>query len=375
MLGIKMTEKYVMNQVLKAPVFFILIYLIIIFLSLYDTSMDHLSIALLSYMLYVFVTLYLGWFLARKMFPVIKFTPVFYFRNINIIDFLMWCLIFNVIFSLINYVGVMGWTLDLSTYRQYLTVNVNHPLIINFSSIFNFATYVIIPMIIFTRAKISKFRLLIILLSIISLGILSTSRSFFIILSIFILLNYVLTYGIKLKYILVCFIFILAIFFIIPYFTGKNYSIDSFMIYLLGGIHALDKIINGVVPDLSYHGYYSFSFIAAIFSKFGLSDPRPLLDYIYVPAPTNVYTMLGVYFLDFGYYGSLIVISLIGFISGIIDKNYELHKTPRSVYLKSWNLTVLSLSFFYDYYTCSTIFIVLLCFSTLVNNKENMCVE
>jgi oligosaccharide repeat unit polymerase len=71
---------------------------------------------------------------------------------------------------------------------------------------------------------------------------------------------------------------------------------------------------------------------------------------VYVPYPTNVYTMYKYYYVDFGYYGMLAAITLIGFIQTLL---YRKARTGSVLGLYFFSLTVypLIVSVFDDSYS------------------------
>ncbi len=78
-------------------------------------------------------------------------------------------------------------------------------------------------------------------------------------------------------------------------------------LYIYSPIIALGQL-NEV--NSSHFGEYTFRFIYAITNKIGLIKELPvntILDYSYVPVPTNVYTALQPFYQDFGYTGSSII--------------------------------------------------------------------
>lgn len=68
-------------------------------------------------------------------------------------------------------------------------------------------------------------------------------------------------------------------------------------------------------------GSFSFAFFYAFASKMGLGTyyiQKQLQDFVWVPIPTNVYTVFQPYFEDFGYKGIALFASLWGMITGWI---------------------------------------------------------
>ncbi|STL73336.1 Spore coat polysaccharide biosynthesis protein spsA [Escherichia coli] len=85
-------------------------------------------------------------------------------------------------------------------------------------------------------------------------------------------------------------------------------------LYIYSPIIALGQL-NEV--NSSHFGVYTFRFIYAITNKIGLIKELPvntILDYSYVPVPTNVYTVLQPFYQDFGYTGIIFGAVLYGLV-------------------------------------------------------------
>lgn len=85
-------------------------------------------------------------------------------------------------------------------------------------------------------------------------------------------------------------------------------------LYIYSPIIALGQL-NEV--NSSHFGVYTFRFIYAITNKIGLIKELPvntILDYSYVPVPTNVYTVLQPFYQDFGYTGIIFGTVLYGLV-------------------------------------------------------------
>jgi oligosaccharide repeat unit polymerase len=71
------------------------------------------------------------------------------------------------------------------------------------------------------------------------------------------------------------------------------------------------------------------------------------------PLPTNVYTIFGVYYVDYGIFGLFFSFFLIGCFSAILEKSYRITKSNSQRVYVALNMSILTLSVFYDYYTTS----------------------
>ena len=131
--------------------------------------------------------------------------------------------------------------------------------------------------------------------------------------------------------------------------TNKEFFIESFRIYSLGTIPALDNLLNAKVqPE---YGANMFRSLFALLNRLGLDvNVVPLVrEYTYVPYPINVYTVYQPYYLDFGYPGIILFMTLIGFIYGIV---YRKAVVGRSFYIILYGLLLfpLFMQFFQDQY-------------------------
>jgi oligosaccharide repeat unit polymerase len=159
---------------------------------------------------------------------------------------------------------------------------------------------------------------------------------------------------------------------------GKYNNFFDFFKYLLEPSHALDSLINGENLEKFEDLFLTFRPLHSFIEKLGMITKKAqLLPYIvnnYTQFPVNVYTMFGVYIIDYGIYGSFIIIFIIGFWSGIIEKMsfiFRENKMMKIIY--SLNLTCLTLGCFYDYYFSSGFvwITVILCFTVIFYPRKN----
>lgn len=133
--------------------------------------------------------------------------------------------------------------------------------------------------------------------------------------------------------------------------VGKSTSELGFIVYAAAPLHAFDALLVGE-GTLDDH-FLSFYPIHSILMHFFSFLPATSLPNIFTPLPTNVYTMFGVYYADYGMSGLFLAMILIGVISGALQKLYI---STGNGLLRLWaaiNMTILTLSIFYDYYTTS----------------------
>lgn len=95
---------------------------------------------------------------------------------------------------------------------------------------------------------------------------------------------------------------------------------EYLLIYILSPMPAFDLILKG---DLSFNvtpGAATFSSIVKVLDVMGLGDNIKHLDasgWAYVPLPTNVYTNMFNYYVDFGYWGIFCLLFLLELLGGL----------------------------------------------------------
>lgn len=157
--------------------------------------------------------------------------------------------------------------------------------------------------------------------------------------------------------------------------SDDNISKTFFTSYFLAGIPALDKIVQSDMSS-SVSGRMVFSIYYNSIKKFSPDDyvssdfKNDITDngYIYVPYPTNVYTMIGSFWLDYKYYGVILFSFIIGYLSGYFYKLYR-SDIKWGVIIYSYLLCVLILQFFGEYiFRNLSYFIQLIALSYVANN-------
>lgn len=101
--------------------------------------------------------------------------------------------------------------------------------------------------------------------------------------------------------------------------TNDDTSLSSVLgLYIYSPILALSKLHELANNNV---GEYTFRFLFAVMNKIGLSPSEPvktILDYVDVPVPTNVYTVMQPFFQDFSLYGVAFGAMLYGIIFAFI---------------------------------------------------------
>lgn len=125
--------------------------------------------------------------------------------------------------------------------------------------------------------------------------------------------------------------------------------VDQFRLYLLGGVAAFGQYVDSV-KELDW-GTNIFRTPALVLGKLGIHVEVPTLtkEYRYVPDPTNVYTFYRPYFDDFGYVGVVLAPFIFGVFYG---KVYRLARAGSRVFILCFALSLypLFMQFFQDQY-------------------------
>ncbi|MEA4967759.1 MAG: O-antigen polymerase [Bacteroidaceae bacterium] len=146
---------------------------------------------------------------------------------------------------------------------------------------------------------------------------------------------------------------------------------NMFNTYVFGGIVALDQIVNSSMKSKN-EGQNSLVFIDNVKSKIGLRDkvPKEYVNsiayegYFYTPYPTNVYTVIGPFWLDYSYKGVIVFSFIIGLFAGYFYK-LAVRGVSWGIILNAYFLCVLILQFFGEYIFTNMSYLlqlIILCF-------------
>ena len=113
---------------------------------------------------------------------------------------------------------------------------------------------------------------------------------------------------------------------------------EGILVYMLGGLVAFDYQVLGSSGWAIEGVANTLRTPAAVLSSVGLLDadqvPSLVREFVFVPFPTNVYTVYEPYFLDFGYF-SLLVVGALGWASGYLYRFRNRSAQWRYYYLLS----------------------------------------
>lgn len=174
----------------------------------------------------------------------------------------------------------------------------------------------------------SKIRIYILFFMYFVLSVLAVGKSqfLFLIISMFLVWNF--TKKISKKTIFIGLVFLVVTFSMLQLArSNENEEKDNvisgmFYTYLFGGLPALDLITNSEMKSSEF-GQNSLQFFSRFIKSFGNSSNKTestyenditYEGYLFVPNPTNVYTIIGPFWLDFRYYG----VAIFGFLYGLL---------------------------------------------------------
>lgn len=137
----------------------------------------------------------------------------------------------------------------------------------------------------------------------------------------------------------------------------SNVISSMFYTYIFGGVPALDQIVLAHSHSVQW-GQMTMRFFRTLYAIFGgiplemksLQFTNDIAEngYVFVPMPTNVFTVIGPFWLDFGYKGVAIFSFIIGSISGLLYR-LALKKELWAVIAYSFFACTLVLQFFGEY--------------------------
>jgi oligosaccharide repeat unit polymerase len=138
-------------------------------------------------------------------------------------------------------------------------------------------------------------------------------------------------------------------------------ALQTFSVYMLGGVTAFDQV-SGTVDMWALSGENTFRTFFAVLSSMGFNVEvvRKVKEYIFIPEPTNVYSVFYPYANDFGLIGAVLMMFVLGAMHGVLRRG-ALRGDPRFVILNGFALYPLAMQFFQDQYvSLLTIWIILL---------------
>lgn len=235
-------------------------------------------------------------------------------------------------------------------YRIFLTMDggqSNFP----FLSLLNYFFFFFPAMIVtlyFSEQKINFFSVFFSCCFFVAYLYLSTARSsvfFSLLIAFFVFIHY----RFKIRYFLYLACILFLVFGVLGSLVGKP-GFDKLFFYFLSPIHAFDLIYSKTVEFDP--GFLSFRFLQPLLVKLEIIDVSlQYIPNILTPKPTNVFTVFGVYYLDYGIFGLCIFLFIFSFLTGVFYNMYRYRNSSRSILIISLSYTLIVLGVFYDYYT------------------------
>lgn len=152
---------------------------------------------------------------------------------------------------------------------------------------------------------------------------------------------------------------------------------NMFYTYIFGGLPALDVILEEDVQSVNA-GQYTAAFLTNVAVKTGLCQPSELdwnhdifdeNNYVYIPTPTNVYTVVAPFYMDFSYIGIFCFSFITGTIAAIF---YRLARKNLlvGIILYSYMVCVLVMQFFSEYIFANISYLIQLIFWSILLTKN-----
>lgn len=147
---------------------------------------------------------------------------------------------------------------------------------------------------------------------------------------------------------------------------SQNESFADFIaMYIASPAVAFSRLSADLTPQI---GANTFEFFYAVLDKLGIGQfevHQKLQDFVWVPMPTNVYTVMQPFFIDFGFLGVAFFGALYGIIFGGL---YRLYKNGVSIacVLYTYAIYILVLQFYQDNFMLSLSYIIQLTILTII---------
>lgn len=140
-------------------------------------------------------------------------------------------------------------------------------------------------------------------------------------------------------------------------YTENETFLDFIGMYLTSPSVAFSRLTEELTPQF---GTNTFEFFYAVFDKLGLGTfvvHDKVQDFMWVPMPTNVYTIMQPFFVDFGRFGVAFFAALYGVLFGVL---YRAHLNGESIgrALYSYAVFILILQFYQDNLMLSLSYII-----------------
>jgi oligosaccharide repeat unit polymerase len=150
--------------------------------------------------------------------------------------------------------------------------------------------------------------------------------------------------------------------------SGRNTSIavfarDSLIQYIIGPTGTFDYVLNhpSEYTNLPNHTFKSFLTLAASFGLINFTPPPALDAFLFIPFPSNVYTVYKFYFIDFGIGAAIAIMAVIGFGQTLLYRKARC-ASKLGLYIFALTMYPLVMVIFDDWYDAfGTYFNALIC--------------
>lgn len=127
---------------------------------------------------------------------------------------------------------------------------------------------------------------------------------------------------------------------------GTDLIVNIFAVYALSPLKAADLLFNGEV-NIGHHRFFGFVFrVLSKLFKINFDFPKEeITNFVYVPVPTNVYTIMDLIYTDFGLLGTIFYAFLLGLSWGTL---YRYKNNPHIYMIYIINIYTIFFQFFDD---------------------------
>ena len=142
-----------------------------------------------------------------------------------------------------------------------------------------------------------------------------------------------------------------------------------FTMYVLSPPVAFCQLVRDVTPQF---GTNTFEIIYLFLARFGVTDivvKDKLQEFVWVPIPTNVYTIFQPFFIDFGYKGIAFFAGVYGCTMGWLYRLYK-NKNSTSYGLYTYAIYVLLLQFYQENVFYSLVFVIQFSFFVFIFTQQ-----
>ena len=193
--------------------------------------------------------------------------------------------------------------------------------------VFNFTNVVCLLYTLYYE-KVSKKKYYIVLLFALLLGLITLARTSLVTLAISIFAILYIKGELKSKHYIYFMLLFFAFIFLVTGLRnvheseGDNFA-NTFAVYLFSSMPAFETL--KYTPIQQHFGENTFRFFYAVANALGYNyeAKKTILDYVNVPVPTNVYTILYPFFKDFGYRGICVFGLIYGSFHMLVYKGYK----------------------------------------------------